>query len=151
MKLLKSKSIQIFITLILISLTLTGSECDNITDEDQSTPQDLYGEWRLTSQTGALQDICPEEIVSFQTSMSAQLTCPGATPINRSFEVVDEILTYTETSISYDLDIMENGTKLSLKGRNVSRNLFYDKNIATSIQPEIKDNVNSNNSSEVKK
>ncbi len=135
--------------LFLVSVMILESGCQ-IIEEDQSTSQDLFGDWKLTSQTGALLDICPDEIVTFHSSMLAHLVCPGSDTIRRNFEIENDILTYTETSISYDIDITENGTKLSLKGRNVSRNLFYDKNIAASRNFNIS-KLNSNNSSEIKK
>jgi hypothetical protein len=149
--LIKSKILQSLIALILISLSVTGSDCDKVLSNNGSVPSDLIGEWQLVSQTGALQDICPLETVNFQSTMVALLTCPGSNPITRDFEISNDVLTYTQTSISYDVEITNENSELALYGRNVSRNLFYERNITAISKSELKGKATLNNSSEVKK
>lgn len=147
----KSKLLHALTVLILISLSITGSECDKVLSDNGNVPGILLGDWQLASQTGALQDICPQERVNYQSSFIAQLTCPGSTPITRDFEIENDVLTYTQTSISYDVEFSENDTKLALYGKNVSRNLFYEKVITSVNPPAPEEKTEFNNSSEIRR
>ncbi len=148
---LRNRLLHSFIILILIFISVTGSDCNEALENNVTPPPELLGEWKLASQTGALQDICPDEVVNFQTSNIAVLTCPGASSISRDFIFDNDILTYTQTSIEYDVEISNNNTELALYGRNVSRNLFYEK-IITSVKPQsVNEKTELNNSSELKK
>lgn len=147
----KSKLLHAITALILISLSITGSECDKVLSDNGNVPQSLLGDWQLASQTGALQDICPQERVNYQSSFIAQLTCPNSTPITRDFEIENDVLTYTQTSISYDVEFSENNTKLALYGKNVSRNLFYEKVVTSANPTDPNEKTEFNNSSEIRK
>lgn len=126
--------IQSFIITILIMLSVTGSDCEKVLVDDNTVPQELIGDWQLTDQTGAQQDICPQEVVTFQLTGIAKLTCPGSDEISRDFTLENNILSYTQTSIAYDAEFSEDNLNLSLYGRNVSRNLFYQKIVTADIQ-----------------
>lgn len=110
----------------ILSFAFIGTECENIIN-GSSAPEDLLGRWILVRQTGASQDVCDGETVEFQSS-TATLKCPNQSEIVRSYTASNGILTY-ETGVSYEFIVRtENDTtKLDLIGRNVSRNLYYDK------------------------
>lgn len=143
--------IQTIITMTLIMLSFTGSNCDKVLVDEGSVPQELIGDWQLTEQTGAQQDICPQEVVTFQSNGIAKLTCPGSDQIARDFKLENDILTYTQTSIAYDAEFSDNNTKLYLYGRNVSRNLFYQKIVTADIQNGSGNNADFINSSDPEK
>ena len=111
---------------LLLFLIFTGSECNELINQ-VNVPGNLVGNWKLTLQTGALQDICPEENANFQSGGIAVLTCPNSQSVSRSYNVNNNVLTYTETSVAYDVVFSNNNQTLELKGKNVSRNLTYTK------------------------
>lgn len=133
---------------ILTILTAYGSNCDTSSSNGGNTvPQEILGNWKLIEQTGALQDICPNETVLFESSGNATLTCPNSNSITRTFTVSNNVLTYTQSGVSYGLQILNSGN-LYLTGQNVSRNLEYQKitDSVINISPDSK--PGSNNSSE---
>jgi hypothetical protein len=146
-----SRVIQIFIVLILITLTVTGSDCEKVLVNQNTIPQELIGDWQLKEQTGAQQDICPQEVVTFQSTGIAKLTCPGSDQIARDFTLENNILSYTQTSISYDAEFSDDNLNLSLYGRNVSRNLFYQKIVTADIQNDNNKKTDFINSSDLAK
>lgn len=143
---------RMFIMMTLISLIITGSDCEKILEGGGNVPADIVGSWKLIEQTGAQQDVCPDEVANFQSGGVAQLTCPNSASINRDFSISENILTYTQTSVAYDVEFSNSNQNLMLYGRNVSRNLKYEK-IVTDIFPSKKTEINttSNNSSEAAK
>ena len=143
--------IQSIIIMILIMLSVTGSDCEKVLVDDNTVPQELIGDWQLTDQTGAQQDICPQEVVSFQSTGIAKLTCPGSDEISRDFTLENNILSYTQTSIAYDAEFSEDNLNLSLYGRNVSRNLFYQKIVTADIQNSSNKKTDFINSSDLAK
>ena len=143
--------IQSFIITILIMLSVTGSDCEKVLVDDNTVPQELIGDWQLTDQTGAQQDICPQEVVTFQSTGIAKLTCPGSDEISRDFTLENNILSYTQTSIAYDAEFSEDNLNLSLYGRNVSRNLFYQKIVTADIQNSSNKKTDFINSSDLAK
>ncbi|MBS1517068.1 MAG: hypothetical protein JSS91_03185 [Bacteroidetes bacterium] len=121
--------------ILLIYLTVTGSSCQDVINAISPTiPSEYIGSWKLVEQTGSAQDICSNETVVFQSSGQAQLTCPNSNTITRNYEVSNNVLTYTETSVSYNAEFSGNQQVLTLRGANVNRNLKYEK-IATDIKP----------------
>ena len=120
------KFIRTILLFSFLSFAFIGTECENILNGG-SAPEDLLGRWQLVRQTGALQDVCEGETVEFQTS-TATLKCPNQSEIIRNYTASNGVLTY-ETGVSYDFTVRtESGTtKLDLIGRNISRNLYYDK------------------------
>ena len=143
--------IQSIIIMILIMLSVTGSDCEKVLVDDNTVPQELIGDWQLTDQTGAQQDICPQEVVTFQSTGIAKLTCPGSDEISRDFTLENNILSYTQTSIAYDAEFSEDNLNLSLYGRNVSRNLFYQKIVTADIQNSSNKKTDFINSSDLAK
>lgn len=136
-KLISNRSLYFLCGLIMVYMTVTGSECqDALNALVPEVPGDIVGNWKLIEQTGSLQDICPDETVVFQSSGQALLTCPNSNTITRNFEVVNNVLTYTQTSISYNMEYSNNNQELLLTGSNVSRNLKYQR-IVTASEPVI--------------
>lgn len=147
----KSRIIQSAIVIIIFTLSITGSDCDKVLVDDNTVPQELVGDWQLTEQTGSLQDICPQEVITFQSNGIALLTCPGSGEISRDFTLQNDILTYTQTSIAYDAEFSNDNLNLSLYGRNVSRNLFYQKIIAADVNKDKIKQTDFKNSSDLEK
>ncbi|HQY19611.1 MAG TPA: hypothetical protein PK294_04845 [Ignavibacteria bacterium] len=144
-KLFSYRFLYLLCGIILIYMTITGSECqDALNAIVPEVPGDIVGNWKLIEQTGSLQDICPDETVIFQTSGQAQLTCPNSNTITRNFEVVSNVLTYTQTSISYNMEYSNNNQELLLSGSNVDRNLKYQR-VVTASDPVINAPLNKSN------
>ncbi len=120
--------------MILLFLMFSGSECNELLTEP-NVPQAMVGNWKLVLQTGALQDICPDENVNFQSNGIALLTCPNSSQVSRNYEINNNVLNYTETSVSYDIVFSNNDQTLELKGKNVSRNLTYQKLSMNELPP----------------
>ena len=144
-KLFSNRILYLVCATILVYMTITGSECeDALNSLIPEVPGEVVGNWKLIEQTGSLQDICPDETVVFQSSGQAQLTCPNSNTITRNFEVVNNVLTYTQTSISYNMEYSNNNQELLLTGSNVSRNLKYQR-IVTASEPVINAPLNKQN------
>lgn len=118
----------------LVYITTSGSSCNELISSP-SVPDAMKGNWKLVLQTGAQQDICTDETVNFQDNGIAILACPNSQQISRQYTVSNNVLTYTETSVAYDVVFSNNQQTLELKGKNVSRNLTYSKQ--TSAPAEI--------------
>lgn len=126
---------------LLSSFPLVGSDCENNV-LGGGTTGNIIGTWNLTHIAGYLQDICEGEQVTYDTTGTATLQCPNMNPITRSYTVSNNVLTYTETSIQYDITTLTNST-LVLTGKNIGRTLTYTKNPAdsySSYEPENKNN-----------
>ena len=128
------------------SLPLTGSDCDNGIIGNGTTGS-ILGTWYLTGMTGYLQDICAGEIVNFDSTGIATLQCPNSSPITRNYTVSNNILTYTETGVQYDITNLSS-TTLILEGRNVGRTLSYSRQPADYLSnyPESKSEAGNNSS-----
>ncbi|MBL8006553.1 MAG: hypothetical protein JNJ56_03420 [Ignavibacteria bacterium] len=133
---IKSVYIKYSLILLLISFSFLGGNCDKILENQNDIPGEMIGDWILSAQTGALQDICDGEVVNFQSTGIAKLTCPQSETITRNFKVESGELTYTETSVTYSIETLNNDT-LYLLGENVSRNLLYLKIPAADFNPDI--------------
>ena len=142
--------LRFFLFLTLISFPLISSDCENLLNNEEPTPQSFVGNWRLVQQTGALQDICPQENVNFRSDGVAELTCPEGQTLVRDYSVTGSELNYDQTSLKYEYEFEDNEQKLNLYGVNVSRNLFYEKVTASNSNDKRSGNVQ-NNSSEVAK
>lgn len=154
-KIFKNKSRYLFLFLILISLSFLGSNCEKILNElnNNTTPGDILGSWKLVKQTGALQDICSDETVTYQSDNTALLKCPNQQQITRTYSISNDVLTYTETNVSYYYQVTSNGgvSQLILEGKNINRNLTYNKITADNINESNKEQKNTINSSEFNK
>lgn len=136
--------------LLALYFPLTGSDCssNNIIG---GTPGEIYGSWNLTDMKGYLQDVCDSEKVTFDTNGTATLQCPNLNPIVRNYAVANNILSYTETGVQYDITTLTTST-LVLTGRNVGRTLTYTRISADDTFIRSRGNSNTgNNSSELQK
>jgi hypothetical protein len=124
-KTLQNFHIRLILILMLISFPFIGTDCDeNVISE--STTADIAGTWKLVYVGGNLQDICLGEIVTFQSNGGATLQCPNKPPISRNYTISNNVLTYTQTQMKYNITEL-NQTTLTLEGVNVGRILRYDK------------------------
>ncbi|MEO8209884.1 MAG: hypothetical protein ABI840_04955 [bacterium] len=118
----------ILLLIVVISLSLTGGDCEKVLQNNNSVvPGDIVGDWKLIEQTGALQDICDDETVNFGATGIAHLTCPNTTSITRIYTIDSNKLSYTQTSISYNFEFSQDLLTLYMYGIGVSRNLKYQK------------------------
>ena len=143
---------KLFPFVVFFAFSVMGVSCDVLTENISQDPTYLVGTWKLTKQSGALQDVCPDEQLVLTSSNQATLQCPGSVAITRTYNVANGILTYVETGIKFEYQIKKEGTTttLELYGVNVSRNLFYTKQSDSSLLPNASGNreANTNNSSE---
>jgi len=111
----KVVTIRIITALMLVSLTLVGSDCEDIINQvtqDPCTAGDITGNWTYIYNSGTLMDICPGEVVNFPNNTGGTAT-----------------LTYTETSVQYQICFDDQG-HLVLKGLNTARTLYYSSSIS---------------------
>jgi hypothetical protein len=147
-KILKSNLIKTLLVLGLIALPLSGSDCQQVLTGNTGS---IEGKWKLVYNSGSNHDICPGEIVNFQTNGVANLQCPPyQQSINRNYSVSNGILTYTETGVEYRIDNVTN-YDLQLSGLNgISRVLNYSKVSITDYPISSNPADSKNNSSESK-
>ena len=122
---LKYKVFKFILLSTLLWFPFIGSDCN----KSSSTPSSVIGSWELVKMLGNAQDVCLGETADFQTSGNATLTCPNSTPVQKTYTYSADILTYTQTGLSYSVAFKtENGIqKMALTGRNgVDRELTYD-------------------------
>ena len=134
--------------LILISLPFFGSDCeDNIAQANSVT---ITGSWKLFLVEGYLQDVCPGEIVYFpsQSGGVSTLTCPNSGSLSRQYSLSGDVLVYSETGVSYDVDNpQEYLLKLTGIGSASGRILTYE-SVPSDLIENSKLNTQGNNSSE---
>ncbi len=122
----------LFLSAIILSFPFTGSDCEN-NIIGNGTSGSLIGTWELVSIQGNLQDVCPGETVTYDTTAIATLQCPNQDPITRNYTVSNNILSYTETGIQYDITTLS-ATTLVLEGRNgLGRTLSYTRQPADKV------------------
>ncbi|MBM4158038.1 MAG: hypothetical protein FJ216_04560 [Ignavibacteria bacterium] len=117
--------LKFLLILSILSFPLLGSQCQKALD-DIFGSGDVVGSWKLVRMEGNLQDVCLGEIAEFRQDNTATLTCPGKTPVNRTYTYTNNILTYSETGISYSV-YFEAASYMILTGQNVNRTLYYEK------------------------
>ena len=156
-KMSKVVTIRIITALMLVSLTLVGSDCEDIINQvtqDPCSAGDISGNWTYIYNTGTLHDICPGETVNFpnNTGGTATLTCPYQTGIERLYTVSGDVLTYTETSTEYNISY-DDQCNLVLTGINNARILYYSSTISDKTGENVVSDKNAvnYNSSEIKK
>lgn len=130
--------IRIITVLMLVSLPFLGSDCEDIINQvtqDPCTGGDITGNWTFIYNSGTLLDICPGETVNFpnNTGGTATLTCPNQSGISRNYTVSGQTLTYTETSMQYQV-CFDNQGHLVLNGINNNRILYYSSSISDKPQ-----------------
>lgn len=143
--------LKLFLFLTVFSFPLIASDCNNLLNNQAAAPETFLGNWRLVQQTGALQDICPQENVVFRSDGVAELTCPEGQTILRDYSISGTELNYDQTSLQYEYEFEENDQKLNLYGVNVSRNLFYEKITADNSSKVKGSDIDMKNSSEAVK
>jgi len=135
--------------LALISLPFFATDCAN-SILGGGTGGDVKGTWQLNQVQGNLQDVCLGETASFPSSTggTATLTCPSHNPLSRIYTVSNNVLTYTETGVAYD--VSSDGQTLTLSGaNNLGRKLIYSKIGAdTKIESSGKSSKSFHNSSD---
>ena len=127
-----NNKIKYSVYLLIALFGIINSGCNLVNDPGSTSAADLIGVWELYKQTGALQDVCPNEILKLSADGTAKLQCPNQTEISRNYTAVNGVLTYTQTGVSFDFYVVTktSSTTLELYGKNVSRNLFYNKVIS---------------------
>jgi len=143
--------IRLSVLLALVYFATTGSDCEKALLNNGNSPSQLVGTWTLVDQSGALMDICPGESATFQESGTVNLTCPNSSTVTRSYTVDNNVLKYTESGVEYDFEFLNNDSNLAFYGRNVSRNLIYERGSATETTSATYDTQSSFNSSEAPK
>jgi len=146
----RNRIFQFLLLFSFIAISLTGSDCEKILENNGNVPQQMLGNWKLVEQTGALIDICADETINFQVNGVAILTCPNSNSISRDFRVENDALTYTQTTVVYTIQTLTNDS-LYLLGQNVSRNLRYLKIITDDAVLTNRGSTVLNNSSEVRR
>ena len=149
------KVLKLVVILSVVVFSIIGASCDVVNDKGSSNENDLVGSWQLTKQTGSQQDVCPNETITFQTGGTVTLQCPGQPQIQRTYTTSNGVVTYTETGVSFEFYVkIESGiTKLELIGRNVQRNLYYNKVTVDKLNndlPKSAGNSNYNSSEKIK-
>jgi hypothetical protein len=145
-----NKKIKYSVYLLIALFGIINSGCNLVNDPGSTNAADLIGVWELYKQTGALQDVCPNEILKLSSDGTAKLQCPNQTEISRNYTAVNGVLTYTQTGVSFDFYVVTktSTTTLELYGKNVSRNLFYNKVISVPSGKGSGSGENGTNSSE---
>lgn len=151
-KMSKVVTIRIITALMLVSLTLVGSDCEDIINQISEPTGDLSGTWYFIYNAGTTLDVCPGEVVVYPSASggSATLTCPEQTAITRNYTVSGSTLTYTDTGVEYNVGFTSNN-ELVLTGINNNRILYYSSSISDKSgknQTESK-SVSNYNSSEI--
>lgn len=121
----KTLTLRAVTALMLFSLPFLGSDCEDVINQINDPSGDLSGNWTLIYNAGTQNDICPGEQVNFpaNTGGTAELSCPPhSTSVTRTYTVSGTTLTYTETSIQYQIDFTQNN-ELVLSGNG--RILYY--------------------------
>jgi len=157
-KMSKIVAIRIITAFMLVSLTFAGADCEdfiNQINEEPCTDGNITGTWTYIYNSGTTLDICPGEVVSFpnNTGGTATLTCPNQSAINRNYTISSQTLTYTDTSIEYQICFDQDGN-LVLRGINTDRVLYYSSTITDNTNKQSENdekNVSNYNSSERKK
>lgn len=153
-KMSKVVTIRIITALMLVSLTLVGSDCEDVINQITQPTGDLTGNWTLIYNAGTLLDICPGETVNFPNASGgdATLTCPNQNGITRTYSVSGSTLTYTSSGIEYNVSFTQNN-ELVLTGINNNRILYYSNSISDKKgENKVSDkNAVNYNSSEIKK
>lgn len=152
----KINAIRIFTVLMLVSLPFLGSDCEDVikqVTQEPCTGGDITGNWVYIYNAGTLLDICPGEIINFpnNTGGTATLTCPNQSGITRNYTVSGQTLTYSETSMQYQI-CFDNQGHLVLNGINNNRILYYSSSISdkpVSSNSDTYKNTLTNNSSEI--
>ncbi|MFZ4590683.1 MAG: hypothetical protein ACOYN6_06775 [Ignavibacteria bacterium] len=120
-----TKGFKYLLIIVALSFAFTGAECEKLLTAANG---DVSGTWQLSKMEGNLQDVCLGENAVFSGG-TATLTCPGVSPITRSYTFTNNVLTYTTSGLSYNVSFSAvNGVdKMILRATGIQRVLTYDK------------------------
>ncbi len=120
-----TKGFKYLLIVVALGFAFTGAQCEKLLT---ATSGDVSGSWKLVKMQGNLQDVCLGEIAEF-SSGTATLTCPGVTPITRSYSYSNNVLTYSVSGVTYNVSFTTvNGVdKMVLSATSIERILTYDK------------------------
>lgn len=119
-----TKGFKYLLILVALGFSFTGAECEKLL----TASGDVAGTWQLVKMQGNLQDVCLGEVAEFSGG-TATLTCPGSSPITRSYTYSGNVLTYTASGVTYNVSFTAvNGVdKMVLSATGIERVLTYDK------------------------
>lgn len=151
----KFVALRVITVMAIVMLPFLGSDCNEILNQNNPQPctgGDITGNWTLIYNSGTLLDICPGETVNFPNNSggTATLTCPNQSGIQRTYTVSGQTLTYTETSIQYQV-CFDNSGNLVLNGIGNDRVLYYSTSIGSNKHEGNNKNIINYNSSEITK
>jgi len=118
-----TKGFKYLLFMLILSFAFTGTECEKLL----TASGDVTGTWKLVKMEGNLQDVCLGEIAVFNSG-TATLTCPGVSPVTRSYTYSNNVLTYTNTGVTYNVSFTSvNGvSKMIMRASGIERVLTYD-------------------------
>lgn len=130
-KMSKVVALRIITVIMLLSLPLLGSDCEDVINQITQPTGDLSGTWYFIYNAGTTLDVCPGEVVVYPSASggSATLTCPEQTAIIRNYTVSGSTLTYTDTGVEYNVGFTSSN-QLVLTGINNNRILYYSNSIS---------------------
>lgn len=151
-KMSKVVALRIITVIMLLSLPLLGSDCEDVINQITQPTGDLSGTWYFIYNAGTTLDVCPGEVVVYPSASggSATLTCPEQTAITRNYTVSGSTLTYTDTGVEYNVGFTSSN-QLVLTGINNNRILYYSNSISDKNPVNQKEGktVSNYNSSEI--
>jgi hypothetical protein len=120
-----TKGFKYLLLVLVLGFAFTGTECDKLLTAGGG---DVAGTWKLVKMEGNLQDVCLGENAEFNSG-TATLTCPGVSPVTKSYTFTNNVLTYTASGMKYDVSftIINNVDKMILRATGIERVLTYDK------------------------
>ncbi len=118
-------------SLLLIIGALLISSCNSEQPVEPQIQEDILGLWELHAQTGTAADICDGqlgELAQFSANGQAYFQCPGADIYYASYTAVDNVLTFTDTGLQYNISL-PNDTNMILTAIGIDRILTYSRNL----------------------
>lgn len=85
---------------------------------------DILGLWELREQSGSATPVCDGELAQFNANGIAGFECPGFDPVTTPYSAVNNVLTFTDTGIQYNISKPAD-TNLVLTGVNIDKILKY--------------------------
>ena len=118
-------------SLLSVVIILFFAACDSEQVVDPQVQEDILGLWELHAQTGAAADICDGqlgELAQFSANGQAYFQCPGADIYYASYTAIDNVLTFTDTGLKYNISL-PNDTNMILTAIGLDRVLTYSRNL----------------------
>lgn len=111
-----------FLLLIFSLLLLIPVGCDD--PVQVQVQDDILGLWELREQSGSATPVCDGELAQFNANGIAGFECPGFDPVTTPYSAVNNLLTFTDTGIQYNISKPAD-TTLVLTGINIDKTLKY--------------------------